>query len=326
MKRVLLVRLSAMGDLMQSLGPIQALLEVRPDWELHLLTQSSLLPLVQNLGLHGVHGHDRAGGLKGWLRTRRLLREYDFDLAVDLQGNWKSAVAARLAGARRCLGAARSHRREPASARLLKETLHLEGARHPHATAAELLAQLAPELTTRPAQLRSDTEEQEELHEVLREQGIDPTKPCTVLVVAATEDNRAWPISAMRSYASRCTEQVLWLRGPAEARVVLPEEAHQLFQGAGSLRQLVALGCHLREVGGRVLGPDVGTTHVLNACGVPTSALFGPQDPARTAPAGAAVLLLDQHLKCRPCSSRRCTHPEGPVCMDIDPDLARRED
>ena len=54
-------------------------------------------------------------GIAGFLRTGRALRRRRCDVAVDLQGNWKSAALVRLSGAPTRLGIARRQRREPGS-------------------------------------------------------------------------------------------------------------------------------------------------------------------------------------------------------------------
>ena len=50
MTRVLLVRLSAMGDVVESLGAVRALAAARPDWELHFVTQRPFVPIEQRGG------------------------------------------------------------------------------------------------------------------------------------------------------------------------------------------------------------------------------------------------------------------------------------
>ncbi len=49
MTRVLLIRLSAMGDIVQCLGAVRALAQERPELELHFLVQDSHLPLLEGL-------------------------------------------------------------------------------------------------------------------------------------------------------------------------------------------------------------------------------------------------------------------------------------
>mgnify|MGYP001572618487 CR=1 FL=1 len=92
--RVLVVRLSAMGDVVHGIAAVSALRAARPDDELHWVVQAPFAPLLDDLGLSGVIAHDRKGGPRAFLRTVRALRALRCDVALDLQGNWKSALLA----------------------------------------------------------------------------------------------------------------------------------------------------------------------------------------------------------------------------------------
>ena len=59
----------------------------------------------------------------GLIRTIRALRQRAYDVAIDLQGLIKSAVLARLSGARRVIGFARHALREPSAAIMYTETV-----------------------------------------------------------------------------------------------------------------------------------------------------------------------------------------------------------
>ena len=121
--KVLIVRLSSIGDVVHTLPAAAALRAGRLE-----------------RGLGGGAGRARpAGGQSGCgprvraaagarlprrRRARRriaALRAERYDVALDLQGLWKSAVWARLSGARRVIGFGAAFRREPASALLLGE-------------------------------------------------------------------------------------------------------------------------------------------------------------------------------------------------------------
>jgi heptosyltransferase I len=56
---------------------------------------------------------------------------------------------------------------------------------------------------------------------------------------------------------------------------------------------------------------DSGPMHMAAAVGVPTVALFGPTNPARTGPYGASHRIVQRtELACVPCYSRRCKRPQ----------------
>ncbi|MCA8958221.1 MAG: glycosyltransferase family 9 protein [Planctomycetes bacterium] len=315
--RVALVRLSALGDVTECLGAVQALRRARPDLELHFVTQQAAAPLLDGLALASVVVHDRRAGWRGVRATAAALRRLDLDQAIDLQGNWKSALVTRLSGARHTLGAARPHRQEPWSALLLQRRVAVDGAFHPAVVAHHLLRSLAPDLDDQRVRLDASAGERAAIATELRALGLDPTRPFEVLVVGDPRDNRSWPVAAMAQQAARAACPALWLCGPDERNVALPEGAVVLAQTAGSVRALVALGVAVREARGRVLGPDRGATHVLAATGAETVVLFGPQDPGCTAPVGARVVVRADGPGCVPCKARRCRHAAGPVCMEF---------
>jgi glycosyl transferase family 9 (putative heptosyltransferase) len=61
-----------------------------------------------------------------------------------------------------------------------------------------------------------------------------------------------------------------------------------------------------------LIGGDTGVTHLAAALGTPVVALFGPTDPALTAPRGAATI-IHRPVPCAPCFYRVC--PIDHPCM-----------
>lgn len=318
MTSVLFVRLSAMGDLVHGIGAIQALHRARPDWRLTVVTQAPFAPLLDGVaGVTRVVAFDRRGGWRAILRLRADLRRDAYDAALDLQGNWKSAAVALLSGARQRLGAGAAWRQEPGSRRLLHRAIAVAGPRHPALVAFALVRELAPEVAFAPPLLQATAAELAAERAALRALGIDAERPFRVLVVTDPDDPRALRPAVLAAEAAASPEPVVHLLGPAEARLALPSGARALRHGAGEVRRLVALGGLLAAAGGVVVGPDQGASHVLAATSARSLVAFGPQDPACTAPSAATVLVHPQPPACAPCRRRRCTHSEGPVCMDF---------
>jgi heptosyltransferase-1 len=322
-KRLLLVRLSAMGDLVQSLAAIRSLHEARPDLELCMVTQRTFAPLLDGvLPWAAVVAHDRRGGLRAWLATRRQLRRLNCDVAVDLQGNWKSAAMARLSGSPLCIGAAGHGRQEPSSARLLHRLVDVGPTRHPAQVGLALLRHVVGDLLQPAApRLAASDDEIAQAVSCVRRLGVDPTAPFRVVLGGDPADCRVQRPGALRRQLDLDHVPTILLYGPAEAEVRppkdLPGHVHVMRQQAGELRGLVALGALLERVRGSVVGGDGGALHVLAATGVKTYALFGPQDPQATAPPAALVSRHPTPPACMPCRRRTCGHVEGPVCMDF---------
>jgi ADP-heptose:LPS heptosyltransferase len=320
MSRVLLVRLSALGDVVQCLGAVRALAAAAPQHELCFVTQRPFAPLLENLPyLRAVLAHDRRPAWWGMWRTRQRLRREAFDVALDLQGNWKSAAVCFASGAPLRIGAAA--RREPASRWLLHRTAPGDDA-HPARTALAVVRALAPAAEDLLPRLAATPGEIEREAAAVRAAGIDPERPFRVLVWTAPDDPRSWPLAAMQREAAD-GPPVLWLAGPDEAAQALPVRP-LLRHGAGELRRLVALGHVAAAARAVALGPDRGAMHVLAACGVECRLFFGPQDPRRTGPVGVTALVRADAPDCAPCRKRRCAHPHGPVCMDFTSAGARQ--
>ena len=101
-RRFLIVRLSAIGDVIHTIPLAAALKRRRPDCFLGWIVEKPASPLiVDNPLLDWVHVVP-----KGWLkspgevhRLRRAAKAMRFDVAFDVQGLSKSAIAARLSGA-----------------------------------------------------------------------------------------------------------------------------------------------------------------------------------------------------------------------------------
>jgi ADP-heptose:LPS heptosyltransferase len=102
--RVLLLRLSALGDILRVLPALHALRLAQPSWHITWLCQ----PMAHDL----LKGHPE---VDAWLHFPRhaplkwpgfaaSLRDMEFDMALDFHGCLKSALLARVSGARRRIG------------------------------------------------------------------------------------------------------------------------------------------------------------------------------------------------------------------------------
>lgn len=321
MNSVLLVRLSAMGDLVQSLGSVASLRAVRPDCRITFATQSQFAPLLEGVaGIDRVVCFDRRGGLAGVRSIRRELRRERYSVACDLQGNWKSAMVTRLSGAASRIGMAADWRQEPRSRLLLQRTVACAAVPHPARAAWELVKQCAPDAPFRLPRLVATDGEIAAERAAVQQLGVDPDVPFRVFVVTDPADPRALRSSVLRDFAAGMP--TVFLLGPAETELTNPGRA-TLRHERGEVRRMVALGALVAAAGGEVVGPDQGATHVLLASGAAGRVFFGSQDPRRTAPPSAQAFVREGDLACRPCRSRTCENPDGVVCMDFDASTVR---
>jgi lipopolysaccharide heptosyltransferase I len=119
--KVLIVRLSSIGDVVHTLPALAAL--ARQAHACAWLVEPAARPLLEGHPLlEAVTSAPpaRSFSLSAARRALSELRRSQHDAALDFQGLWKSAAWARLSGARRVIGFA-AERREPASRLLLNE-------------------------------------------------------------------------------------------------------------------------------------------------------------------------------------------------------------
>jgi heptosyltransferase-1 len=94
--RILIIKTSSLGDIIQSLGVVSAIRKWRPDAEIHWVADPAFTPLLEAYPLIDRVWPLPTKGMLGRLRALRegltLLRRERFDLALDLQGNVKSGL------------------------------------------------------------------------------------------------------------------------------------------------------------------------------------------------------------------------------------------
>src|SRR5262245_11298795 len=331
-ERILLVRLSHLGDVVHALGVFHALHAAYPSAEIGWAVQPEFASLLDGLpGLARTFLFERRGGVAAWMHLGRELARFRADWTVDLQGNTKSAAAAWLSRAARRVAPHRSDWQEPWAAWSAREHAPalVPPARHAQQRMEALARQLVPGV---PLPLRTDaglSTDEEERGERALEEHLPRTSVKSVLVhLSSPEDVRGWPgarwaelVRALRARGSG----VLVLSGPGEAalgRALAGELAgdagvvHWIDQRG--LRALAAVFAAAARSGLALVSCDSGPMHLAAAHGLRVIALEGPQDGARTGPwplERHRVVRSEKAPECAPCLKRRCHHPEGPVCM-----------
>ena len=126
MKRILIVRMSALGDIVHALPVLSAIRAAHPEVEVDWLADrkyAGILDFTDGIA-------QRIIGRPGLSKAVTALRARDYDVAIDLQGLLKSAAMARLSGARRVIGFEPSALREGAAAWFYNEAAPVPAGAH----------------------------------------------------------------------------------------------------------------------------------------------------------------------------------------------------
>ena len=306
--RVLIIRTSALGDIVHALPVLSALRRHLPEATIGWVVEEPFAPLFAE---HPDLDHLIVARTKRWRRSplsastlgelrrfRRELDDFSADVAFDLMGNHKSAAIAALTLADRRIGLDRRSRREPSSALWMSEGCSPVG---PHAVDRALSVLQALELPQEPADFGGDRLLPAALPS-------DDAAPYVALLPGAGWANKRYPnawwgrVAALLAAAGGPETQVL--PGPGEEsmarEVTAASEGAAHSRAAGGLDDLAAAlrGAEL------VLGGDTGPVHLAHAFGVPVLCLMGPTDPARNGPYGASDRALWKQLPCSFCHRR----------------------
>jgi len=305
MNRILIVRMSALGDLVHALPVLAALRRAWPAARVDWIVDEAYAPILSLAeGLHrrvivrasasakatadkqAVPAKDTVsfGGGMGYVSAVRYLRSQRYDAALDLQGLLKSAVWARLSGAARVIGFDRAHLREPMAAAFYSETVvPLEA---PHVIQKNLSILTALNLPQGAVELP--------LHPVA---GAAATAAITaaggsghyvVLNPGAAWPNKRWPAERFGALAAQLRARtglpslVTW--GPGER--ALAEQVAGASDGAAAPAPATAiadLAVIMRDAA-LVVSGDTGPLHIAAAMGTPLVGLYGPTWPERNGP------------------------------------------
>lgn len=315
--KVLVVRLGAIGDVVNALVVAAALKRDDPartiGWVVHDLAR----PLVEgNPVVDRVHLWRRGSGPSGLARLVRELRRERYGLVIDLQRIAKSALVARLAGAPRGLSFDRARSKE-LSWLLARERI-APGDRSAHMV--EQYMEFARHLGVgaRPPErvLPAPAAAARRAEELVGELG---GAPILVNVGASKPANR-WVPGRFGELAVRAAERfggpVCLLGGPDDRRL-FPADLAAI--GGSGVRDLVGATSlpELWELERRsrlFVGLDTGPMHLAAAVGLPCVILFGAADPRRTGPFGEHEIAR-VGAPCAPCNRRECPLPRH-VCME----------
>jgi heptosyltransferase I len=278
-RRILVVRLGAMGDIIHTLPAVAWLKQRHPGSILTWLVEPKWAPLLaENPYVDRVvllHRHNFAG----LVQTRRELRSAHYDLAVDFQGLLKSAMAANAANPDRLFGFHQSQVRERLAA-LFYSHKTLSTAAHVVDRNLELAAACGGNAVHGAARLFPLPEGQPE--------GELPAGGFVLASPAAGWVSKQWPMSHYRSLAARLRKELdipLVLDGPPDAEF---GGADGTISHHSSLPGLI----YATRRATAVVGVDSGPLHLAAALGTPGVAIFGPTDPARNGPYGDSLRVL----------------------------------
>ena len=348
---ILIVKLSAIGDVVHTLPSLAALRRCYPDAEISWVVEEAAADL---LTAHPDLDRILISGRKTWLKELRQgriakplreirtflreLRSRRYDLVIDFHGLLKSAVIVLLSGGKRKLG---YDSLQEGSGFFYTEKIPEEMRKHAvdryldlvrHAAAGSETGCLS---TTPEFRIAVGDKEKRQVATLLAENSAilaieqngngggssgsggarGEARAFVAVNPVAFWETKLWEDEKFAELCDRIrTELGLGVVLTGGEAGVLERIRARMKTAAVNLGGRTALRelAWLYRQACLVVTTDSGPMHIAAAMGTPVVALFGPTDPNRTGPYGPGHRVIRRELSCSPCLRKRC---ETKKCM-----------
>lgn len=327
-KRILVIKLKHIGDVLLATPAIHALKEAFPESRIYaLVREGTEAMLTLNPDLEEVLAFEKVKDLKQRFETEwRLLRRVRGirpDVVIEMGNGDREAILGFLSGAKIRVGY------DPRGSGFLGRRCFLthlvpqDWKKHVVESNLDLVRALGIEPTEKHLRLFVSRADEEVIDGLLREKGV--TQDDTLITIHPTSRwlFKCWTDEGFARVAGHLVAhhraKVAVTSGPEKREV---EKAKRVIELARS--PLIALlGClTLKQLAALIarstlfLGVDSAPMHIASAVKTPVVALFGPSGEQTWGPWGEGHLVVKKDLPCRPCGRDGCNGSKRSDCLE----------
>ncbi|PTX16243.1 heptosyltransferase-1 [Halanaerobium congolense] len=321
-EKILITRLSAIGDVIHALPVAYALRKKFPDAQIDWLVEAKAYPLVKlNPYLDNVIllprkqwremlSHDFIGTIKSFFKFFREMKKKKYDINLDLHGLFKSALSSFLIKPGLRIGPADGRELStffyqakidiPAKKmHKIERNLHLASALEAETDEVKYGLKMTPIIRSRVSRLFESV-------------NIDQSKKLVVINPFTTWESKNWFLERYFQLANELIKAgyyVIFTGGPGDKEAVdsfeaLDKKSYSNLAGKTDLEELT----EIYNRASLYIGGDTGPTHLAAAVGLKVIALMGPTDPDTHGPYGEGhTVIQDNSLECIRCWDRHCS-------------------
>jgi len=328
--KILIVKLSSIGDVVHALPSLAAIRRALPDAEISWAVERGAAEILRgNKLINNLIEIDTRSLRSGKKieeilinvgKQLRELRRFEFDEVLDFQGLLKSAVVAKLSKAKRIYGFSKQNLREPASRFLLTDTIEVERNSHiivKNLTLAKEVLKISVPENDFEFPIFTDEKHKEEATEITEKAG----ENFAILNPAGGWTTKLWHAEKFGDLADR-----LWEENRLTSVVTTaPNEielAQKVLQNSKSGKVLLAQPTlkgfyELAKKTKIYIGGDTAPTHLAVAAKAPIVGIFGPTEWRRNGSLNTDDICVDRNdIDCRvDCHRRTC---DNWICMNIE--------
>lgn len=324
-KRVLLVRLRRIGDVVMTTPAITALRRGLPSAHISYVIETPYRELIEgNPHVDEAIVLPRPLGAKRFLDAIRMLRKERFDVAIDFHGGPTASLLTYFSGAKRKIGYRIKYKGFAYDISLPRSVE--SGPSHSVENHIRLVKALGIKVPESPPILLPEPSESEKnkIHGFFSDNHLLDSKVVVIHVGAGNEfrewgiDNWASLVTSLVNHKDAKIVLIGALEDEKNAGQILNRHPKSVFSQAGrlnlkELKELIAKAS-------LYIGPDSGPMHIAATTPTPIVAMFGPNLSVYNAPWQAKATIIEKELDCRPCDQRNCISSDFRCMRTITPE------
>ena len=325
---ILIVKLSAIGDVIHTLPSLSALRKLYPEANITWVVEEDSSDIIKD---HPYLNRVIVSHRKRWMadlkRPRRAIRTIreikafirtlkgrSYDLVIDFHGLFKSSLIVLLSGGKRKLG---YDSMQELIGLFLNDKIYEDMGKHAVDRYLDFLRYLGADVDNAEFLIPVQEENRNRVKNLLTINNIDRKERFVAVNPVAFWETKLWEDDKFARLCDRITKDL-------KAKIILTgnrsdgmiEHIQSLMSnpsvnlgGQTTLRDLA----HLYKLSSVVITTDSGPMHIATAMGIPVVVLFGPTDPLRTGPYGGGHVVIRKEMSCSPCFLKKCSSRK---CME----------
>ena len=322
---ILIVKLSAIGDVIHTLPALTALREHYPHAHITWLIEAAAAGLVighralnrvivskRKRWINQLKGPERSTALSEIRAFWRELRDTRYDIIIDFQALLKSGLLVWLAKGNRKIGFDKGMQHQEHSYLFLNERVPpVDMDVHALTRGLMLLSAIGIEAKSIVYDVPVSSEDRSRVQTLLETHGIDSTRPLVAFNPVALWETKLWRNDRFALLGDRLINEqganVVFTGGPGD-RAVIHSIRQMMTAPSADLsgRTTLTMLAALYQRSTLLVTTDTGPMHLAAAVGTQVVALFGPTAPWRTGPFGDGHQVIRTTPPCSPCFKRQC--------------------
>lgn len=329
---ILIVKMSAIGDVIHTLPALNALRRHFPRARITWLVEEAAADMIlghpsldrvilsrRKLWVKELFSSRYHQALKRIGHFIKELRDTDYDMILDFQGLLKSGIMVMLARGKQKIGFDKGMEHAESShlfynVRIPPVSMEI----HALKRGLLFLESLGIPLGKVVYNLPITQKDRQEINFILEEAGVDPAQPIICINPQATWKTKLWSNQKFADLGDRLINtykaQIVFTGGKGDQEDV--ETILSMMKGGtnlAGLTRLITLAALFQQAI-LLVTTDTGPMHLGAAVGMKVCAIFGATAPWRTGPYGSKNRVVRAGIGCSPCFKREC--PFSMECME----------